>query len=585
LLQGDFARAATCLGPAEISSEAVVPSHEVVIVVFLNTLREEEIEEFRRQVASFYQSTNRTNPLRMALLTGNNIQWAGPFQSAAQLQEALGEIAPAPPAAAGEAPPPEQFYTTLAAAAPQFGSDWTSVVLAGHFPGVPAETAPFTKAWLSMKLRAARLRVSYWSPAGENAEVLSAVATATGGLPLEDGLKSLAAELRRKTEFHETSWHGPAIPFGFRVCPLSLWVAGDDGPGTVVVPSLIAAAGLSLPDPQHYALLGEKIQSLTATLQGPKLSAGQAAQAEADWNTAMGINPQEEALLRLGVDLFKRQSNDRKLATVLATLTEMEPNDSGLFADLGHARYRLGDTDGADRALARARELKPGDAAVAEELGRIRLAHKDDSGALPFLEESLAARKDNQPLWLIRADVAMRLNDWQRRVDSLEHAVALGTVPLERRTELAHLYLQHQQPDRALVQVRAVAGHLPPDASVRSDIANLLDRLKQTDEALAAWKRTLEADPKLEVAHVRVTQILIEKNDLPEALVASEEGIQAAPRSAPLYLAKADVLAKENRFYDARRTLRGAAVDLSDPVLLEKLAEMEDAGGEHAALY
>lgn len=68
-------------------------------------------------------------------------------------------------------------------------------------------------------------------------------------------------------------------------------------------------------------------------------------------------------------------------------------------------------------------------------------------------------------------------------------------------------------------------------------------------------------------------------------LKAAEAGIQAAPQSASLYLAKAEILEKQNRYYDARRTLREVAPKLPDPELIERLAEMEDAGGEHAAKY
>ena len=448
---------------------------------------------------------------------------------------------------------------------------------------VPDDLGGFTTAWISSRFRAAKLRVGYWAPAGQNSALLDAVANSTGGLLFPDGLASLAADLKQENGFHAAAWSDPPAPSGFRLCPVSL--IGADGQPALQLTSLIAAPGVTIPGIEQYSVLRQKTQSLTDALALPQLSAAQAAQAESDLAQALEISPRAEDLLRLGMNLFKRENNDRKLVAVLATLGEMHPAEEPLFTDLGHARFRLGDTAGAETALLRSRELKPGNGEVAEELTAIHLSRKDDRGALPFLEEACAAHPDKQNLWLLRADISTRLDDWQRTADSVEHALATGSVPLERRTGLIRIYMAHQLPDRALPQIRAVAGDLPPDPALRAEFAGFLDTLHQPDEALAAWKRTLESDPKLELPHQRVTRLLIEKNSLPEALEAAEAGIAAAPKSAPLYLAKAEVLEKQNRFYDARRSLRAAAVDASDPALLLRLAEMEDAGGENAARY
>ncbi len=64
LVPGNATHGATCLGPAEVSSQPVEPSHDVVIAVFADTLRDEDLAELRRQVESFYQAAGRNNPLR-----------------------------------------------------------------------------------------------------------------------------------------------------------------------------------------------------------------------------------------------------------------------------------------------------------------------------------------------------------------------------------------------------------------------------------------------------------------------------------------------------------------------------------------
>ncbi len=580
LSPGEVILVKTCLGTAEPASAPVEPSGNLAIAVMADTLREEELAQVRQEIASFYQAS-KLQSLRVAAINGSEVQFAGPFRTRALLQTGLTELLHAAPGVSDAAP--LRFYSYLGNLASQFGSGWSRLVLVGRFPATDGELTGFTEGWLATQFRAAKLRVSYWTPSGEDSEILSAVAPATGGVLLAEGMGAMVSTLKQRGEFREISWADPKPAAGIRVCPLTL--VGSNGQTVMTIPSIAAATGAVVPELERYAQLREKVKSLAGTLSQPQLSAEQASQAEADLNLALEINPREEETLRLGAGLYKRSGNDAKLAALLDTLAPLAPNEPALFTDLGHSRYRLQDWDAAERALVRARELKPGDAQVAEELARIHLTRQDDRGALPYLEESLADNAGSQELWLLRADAAARLNDWQRTADSVEHAIVLGGVPLTRRTALVRLYLEHQMPDRALLHVRAVAANLPADSAVRIEYAGFLDQLQQPDEALTAWKRVLEVDSKLELAHYRITRLLIDKASLEPALAASQAGLEAAPRSARLYLAKAEVLEKKDQFYEARRTLRQISATLPDPALLERLAEMEDAGGENAARY
>ncbi len=569
--------AKTCLGNTEVHATPIETRPDTIIALISETLSADELAQLQKEVTSFYQTLKNKGTLRLATISAGSVQLGGPFKTRAQLQAAWAEIAlPAPESL--QAPNPIQFYSNLAIALSEFGGEWTTLVLAGRFPSIDKELAPYASAWLSAKLRTARLQTSYWTP-GDPSEVLDAALPAGNGGRLADGLAPLAKPSPR----WEVTWRDPVPSAAFRVCPITL--IDDDAQTVAIVPAIASAAGVVIPDIEHYALLREKIGSLTELAKQPQLTAEQSQQAEADLRTALAISPKEEEILRLGAETYRHSKNDPQLAAMLTALTELAPKDPALFTELGHCQFRMRDWDGADRALLKARELKPGDPAVAEELARIRLTHKDDRGFLTFVEERLSLSAGTQELWLLRADAANRLGDWQRIADSTEHAIALGSIPLERRTALVRLYMQHQAPDRALVQVRAVAESLPSDVAVRAEYAGFLDELKRPPEALAAWKRTLEVDPKFETAHYRITRMLIEKNAPVEALDAAEAGIEAAPKSARLYLAKAEVLETQDRFYEARRTLREAAPTVPDPALLTRLAGMEDAGGEHAARF
>jgi len=265
-------------------------------------------------------------------------------------------------------------------------------------------------------------------------------------------------------------------------------------------------------------------------------------------------------------------------------LTLVEPRDGDLQAELGHCRFVAGDLDPAEAALRRAHDAKAGGALVSQELARIRLARHDDAGALPFLEEALALDARNAELWFTRADVATRLGDQAKVTDSLEKGLALDTRNLERRTALVELYLDNGASEKALGHIRIVTAELPADAAARRRYAEFLDRLNRPDEALAVWKKTIEAEPGMELAHFRVARLLLDRGALADSLDAAEAGLTAAPHSARLYLVKAEALDRKQRFFDARQTLRSAAASIEDVALLARLAEMEDSSGAKAAL-
>ena len=582
LSRSEAVLAKTCIGSAEAHSTPISAAKDVLVAVFASTMNDDQIALFRQQVTPFFAATKARNPMRVAIILNGGVQFSGILQTRAQVEAALDGLTRATPGAS-DAADPLHPYAYLEQNAQQFGSSWSTLVIAGHFPEISQQLIAFTAGRLALQFASAKVRVSYWSPSGEPSAVLDAVAAATGGMRLSEGLDTLLPTLRDDEGWREISWQSPSPPAGFRACPVTL--SGSDGQTVLTIPSIVAAAGVTIPQIERYALGRAKTDGVAAALKQTSLSPEQARHTEADLAAALDASPLDQETLRLAALFYKREANDSKLVAILDALAQVAPDEAVVFEELGHARYRMHDWDGADRALLRARELKSGDASVAEELARIRITRGNDRAALPFITESLTAHPANAGLWLLRADVATRLDDWRTTVDSMEHALALGSIPLDRRTALVRLYIQHQMADQALLQVRAAAANLPRDAAVRGEYAEFLEDLHAPNEALAAWGRALEVDPALEPAHYRIVKLQIGQNALDAALRSAETGLEAAPHSARLYLAKAEILEKQNRFYEARRTLRQEAQSLPDPALLSRLAEMEDAGGENAAKY
>jgi tetratricopeptide (TPR) repeat protein len=315
-----------------------------------------------------------------------------------------------------------------------------------------------------------------------------------------------------------------------------------------------------------------------------KPDAAQAQEMQALLERALAIDARDAVALRSGASHYERGRDYRRAAEMLDRLSELQPGDADLEAELGHCRFLAGDLDRAEAALRRARDGKAGGAAVSAELARIRLDRHDDRGALPLLDETLALDGRSTELWFTRADVAARLGEAAKAADSIEKGLALEPGNLARRTSLIEIYLVSGAGEKALGHVRTVTADLPADAAARRQYAEFLDRLDRPAESLAVWKKALEADPRMEPAHFRVARLLLDRGAVAESLDAAEAGLTAAPQSARLYLLKAEGLERQRSFFDARQTLRNAPEPAGDVALLERLAEMEDASGTHAAL-
>ena len=76
--------------------------------------------------------------------------------------------------------------------------------------------------------------------------------------------------------------------------------------------------------------------------------------------------------------------------------------------------------------------------------------------------------------------------------------------------------------------------------------------------------------------------LLLAAGDFPGSARAAEDGLRAAPKSAPLYLIKAEAEQKQGLWYQARRTLEQATRTVRDESLLRRTAEVEDTFGPGA---
>ena len=153
-------------------------------------------------------------------------------------------------------------------------------------------------------------------------------------------------------------------------------------------------------------------------------------------NAALSVNAGDANLLRLGADFYIHQGNHRRGADYLGWLAEVRPQDASLLGELGHEWFLAREYTSAERNLTEARRLGIVSAVGSEDLARhsrlaIRLLWRSAPSSTRFSKQS--KRED---LWLLRADAGLHINDWRLQADSLEHALAVNSALLDRRTTL-----------------------------------------------------------------------------------------------------------------------------------------------------
>jgi len=567
----------TYAGKSEALVSAVQASSPVTVVLLLDTLSPAQFASIEKDLLTLYAGL-RKHPLRVALLKNGSLGMAGPFASRARLKGALDDAAQA--AAEPPAVLPLTIVDTLCAAAPQLGADWSHTLLVGELPAMDPVTTEYAAALLSRAFGTERIQVSWLALSGGNEAWLPAL-RATGGSIVRGELRDYAGSLDEAGQFlFQVDWV-PATPSaGFVISRAVL----SDAQGQVLLesPDLAGSANAALPSLDNYSAMQSKVAGIAGLLSQPSTPESEARIRE-DLQAALEINPRDAVALATAASFYEKWQEYRAAAGLRASLVEVRPQDGAAFAALGHALLLATDLEKAEEALNHATAISARTPQIAEDFARIHLARKDDKGALPYLEEALRADAKRQDLWFLQAQAGERLADASLAMRSFETGLALGGVHVTEATSLLRLELAAKQDVKARELAWRVIAELPADASVRAEFAGTLDALQQPSEALAAWKRVLEVKPEADRAHYRIARLVLESGDARAAEEGANAGLAVAPKYPPLYVVKADALAKQRRMYDARKALEKGAEAAPDAELLERWAETEDTYGAPAA--
>jgi tetratricopeptide (TPR) repeat protein len=568
----------TYSGKIDVNISPVTPSAAVTIVLLMDTITPQKLAAIKKDLLAAYTPA-RGAKLRVGLVQGGNLVFAGPFTTRVRFKAALDQVRlPASPASAPAAEAVVEFLFNHAA---HFGSEWSCAVFIGNLPALDPGSVPYAIALLAKEFTAQHVRLSWLSPASMDGWL--PLFRVTGGTLLPPDVHDLSAAFDSSGTFLQADWTLPAPSSGFVLATSTLKDAS--GRTLLEVPEIAAKPEVTLPTPGLYATLRAKAAEATALLS-QSATAETAQQLHDDLKLALGINPRDPEALLVAAVLSERAQDYASAGEYRASIAEVRPLDGSAHAGMGHDYLLASNRDKAEAALENARRLDFRDLQLFEDLARLRIARKDDQGALSLLTEALTLDAKRQDLWFLKAQSALRLNDAALAISSLESGLALGGIHIDEAKTLIGLYIKTGQADKAGDRVSSTMAQLPAEAGVRTQFASALDELKMTAEALSAWRRVLEIQPASGQAHERIARLLLDAGDFAAAEHAADTGLAAVPNSAALYLVKSDALEKLGHLYDARRVVEQGAEAAPVAKLLERLAAIEETYvGRAAPVY
>lgn len=302
------------------------------------------------------------------------------------------------------------------------------------------------------------------------------------------------------------------------------------------------------------------------------LDQNRTAEAEEQFERALGLAPETPAAL-FGLGQIAAGRGDAKTAVEdFRRVLEIDPGATEAHYPLALAYRQLGDQNSAEKELAQRGE---GEVRLEDPLMRhlfelsegYRLLQKQGGDAFEAKRyeaatEAFAAAVAADPLAPVaRRNLAAALLAQDHAAEAADQlAVALKLAPgdTEELRRLAGLRLRLRDREAAIPLLEEVLQKEPADASSRLSLALALEESGRLDEALAAYRGVLAADPDRTAARLGEASALLRLSRHAEARQRLEAGLAASGgRSGELANALAQVLASapEAEVRDGRRAL------------------------------
>ena len=553
----------TWQGPVAAQTKPVITGSDLTVVILSETLDAASLERVKTELPKALSPLLRDHALRVINVLGTAGEVSDVLKSSMQISMALKRL-PSPDDATGPPPTAERIVSVLTGVTESLPGDWAHCLVVGRLPVAEKGNQALLTAWVSEVFRRHRSRASFWSLDGVIPDWAANLSAATLGAANED-VKGLPFD-GDSTDVSEATWQTKPSQ-GFLWYRAELKTAA--GAPVASVEAMAEAAGFALPPLSEYLAARGALEAAPNDTSAAK--------------AVLTLNPSDTSALRYLAASEGSQKNHVAARDAWRTVSIIESTDPMVWAGLGREAYETSDWDESEKALRQARKLSAKDPAVPAVLAKLSVRRKDFEGALPLVQEALAATPKEQELWLLRADCARNLNRWSLQTESLEQAAAVGNLPLERRTELIATYLANNAPDKALPHLKAASAELPADAGTRVTYARFWEAELQPKQAEEIWKSALQVDPASEPAGYGLALHYLKQQRAAEALKVTGDGLQANPSSVRMAVVRTDALEATGDIYGARHLATTLAKQVDETEALRRWAHLEDLYGNGGA--
>lgn len=251
----------------------------------------------------------------------------------------------------------------------------------------------------------------------------------------------------------------------------------------------------------------------------------------------------------------------------LRKLVALQPGDPDALAILGTTYTLTGHFDEAIATLSEATRLRPGDEQIQQRL-EVAIGRKELLNHLPDYRRAVTANPKSAEAHAELADTLYALTRYDEAEAEYLEALRLDPDNWSYENRLAVNYAEARQREKAVVYYQRAADHHPNHVILFS-LGNSLERLGRLDEAIVAYRKSIELKPTFTMSLYQLGMIYFHLGRLPESIDMLRRVLQAEPANGfalhslgQAYFATGDKTAAMQQYHVLKNLDPGKAADL-----------------------
>jgi len=212
------------------------------------------------------------------------------------------------------------------------------------------------------------------------------------------------------------------------------------------------------------------------------------------------------------------------------------PSNADAHRNYAEARWNRGFHEEALKEMEAARRFAPGDATIVARIGDMRLAMGQTEAAWQAAQQAIRLDPKLASAWAVRARVMRAAGSPTQALADYHRALSLSPEDRRLPSEIAALYLELHQPQRALLAIQNLAdkyspGDEPQEVLYYQGLSYLaLNRYAAAAESLSA--ASLRERPTAEILY-RLAEAQLAAGQTAQALASAAQALDIDPQHQP----------------------------------------------------